>query len=352
MSLSLCSTLLLLFVTLTYANSAEQTDWSGGPGVQGPFLDWETTFNLSFHVFWNTPGSISLAPVADHLVDGSFVGASSVYAEDVDRDGDMDVLGAATVAYDLTWWENADGTGTDWVEHSVDEYIVAAGSVYAEDVDGDGDMDVLGAAGGADDIIWWSLSGYKSHGYLESSILDTQSSNLRWDFLLWDATSPVGTSVSFQVRGSDLVWIPGAWSDTLTVPGSLSGILQPGDRYMQYRAILRTTDPNVTPLLDEVTVTWGIVGVSESTGPVPQGYALLLVAPNPSRAPSISFTLPEPSPVTLIIHDLTGRRVRTWERDRLSAGLHEIELEMLPPGVYFCRMTAGTFTETRRFVVE
>jgi len=28
-------------------------------------------------------------------------------------------------------------------------------SVYAADMDGDGDMDVLGAAIDADDIIWW-----------------------------------------------------------------------------------------------------------------------------------------------------------------------------------------------------
>ncbi|MFC1462658.1 FG-GAP-like repeat-containing protein [Verrucomicrobiota bacterium] len=91
----------------------------------------------------------------EHTVDGIFDGANSAYAADVDGDGDMDVLGAASYADDIAWWENTDGTGTNWAEHTVDGAFDGANSVYAADVDGDGDMDVLGAAGDADDITWW-----------------------------------------------------------------------------------------------------------------------------------------------------------------------------------------------------
>jgi hypothetical protein len=44
-----------------------------------------------------------------HTVDGSFDFAASVYAADVDGDGDVDVLGAAANANDITWWENKGG---------------------------------------------------------------------------------------------------------------------------------------------------------------------------------------------------------------------------------------------------
>ncbi len=91
----------------------------------------------------------------EHTVDGAFDGAHSVYAADVDGDGDMDVLGAAWVADDITWWENTAGDGTAWTEHTVDGSFLTASSVYAADIDGDGDMDVLGAAAHADDITWW-----------------------------------------------------------------------------------------------------------------------------------------------------------------------------------------------------
>ncbi len=90
----------------------------------------------------------------EHLVDGSFTAAWSVYAADVDGDGDMDILGAAASGYDITWWENTASDGTAWAEHTVDGYFNGI-SVYAADVDGDGDMDVLGAAQADDTIAWW-----------------------------------------------------------------------------------------------------------------------------------------------------------------------------------------------------
>ena len=88
-------------------------------------------------------------------MDGSFDGAGAVYAADIDGDGDMDVLGAAFNGDDLAWWENTTGDGTSWTEHMLDGSFDGAWSVYAADVDGDGDMDVLGAAFWDDSIAWW-----------------------------------------------------------------------------------------------------------------------------------------------------------------------------------------------------
>jgi len=92
---------------------------------------------------------------AEHTVNSSFDGASAVYAADIDGDGDMDILGAAYGADEITWWENTDGTGSTWIEHIIDGSFDGVESVYAADIDGDGDMDILGAAHDADDIAWW-----------------------------------------------------------------------------------------------------------------------------------------------------------------------------------------------------
>ncbi len=91
----------------------------------------------------------------EHAVDSEFEGANCVYAADVDNDGDIDVLGAAIFADDITWWENLDGTGLVWFEHIVDGEYDGVQSVYAADMDGDGDIDVLGAAYSVDEITWW-----------------------------------------------------------------------------------------------------------------------------------------------------------------------------------------------------
>jgi hypothetical protein len=56
------------------------------------------------------------------------------------------------------------------VLHTIDGNFDLACSVYAVDVDGDGDIDVLGAAADADDITWWKLySGNNTNGRYNSS---------------------------------------------------------------------------------------------------------------------------------------------------------------------------------------
>ena len=133
---------------LAYSVYAADVDGDGDMDVLG-------AAGLADDITWweNTAGDGSAW--VEHTVDTSFDGARSVYAEDVDGDGDIDILGAANGANDITWWENTTGDGTVWTEHSVDTSFDDPYSVYAADVDGDGDMDVLGAAFGADDITWW-----------------------------------------------------------------------------------------------------------------------------------------------------------------------------------------------------
>ncbi len=284
----------------------------------------------------------------EHTVDGIFNGAHSVYSTDVNGNGYMDVLGAAFYGGDITWWENVDGTGTSWTEHTVDGYFDGAVSVFSVDVNGDGYMDVLGAAWAADDITWWDLTSYVPDGWLESSILDTQM-DPEWNNLEWNCQTPLGTSVSFQVRASDDHTSMGAWSDTLLIPGLLQGILTDGDQYVQYRVMLETSDPDTTPVLFDLTLTWDPMGIEGSEGP--DILALLPFSPNPSSLPAVRFSLPEPASVELSIFDLSGRLIDEIHGDDYSPGYHDILLRDLSSGMYFCRMISGDYRGMQRFVV-
>ncbi|NQT34324.1 VCBS repeat-containing protein, partial [bacterium] len=117
-----------------------------GTADQGNTLSW-----------WENDGSQNFTR---RNVDVSFTGASSCVATDLDHDGDVDLLGAASVLDDITWWEN-DGTPANggWIEHTIKGDFDGAYSIYTADVDGDGDMDVLGAAHTGDDITWWENDG-------------------------------------------------------------------------------------------------------------------------------------------------------------------------------------------------
>ncbi len=285
----------------------------------------------------------------EHTVDEDFDGATSVYSEDIDGDGDFDILGVAQNADDITWWENIDGSGTSWDEHMVDGDFDGARSVYSEDINGDGDMDILSAAPANDEIAWWNLSTYSSAGFLDSSILDIQADAV-WNYLDWNSQTPSGTSVSVQVRASDDYTVMGNWSAILTSPCSLEGILNDGDRYVQYRTIFETSNPDTTPALHDITITWNPLGIQGEPGP--GSFELLPFHPNPATAsPVIRFTLPELSSVELFVFDITGRLIETTPPQEYSSGYHSIFLDELSPGIYFCRMVSGEFTATQRLVV-
>ena len=82
-------------------------------------------------------------------------GAYSVYAADVDGDGDLDVLSASRIDAKIAWYENIDGKGTFGEQQVITTVARAAYSVYAADVDGDGDIDVLSASRDDDKIAWY-----------------------------------------------------------------------------------------------------------------------------------------------------------------------------------------------------
>ncbi len=64
--------------------------------------------------------------------------ASSVFAADLDGDGDQDVLSASWGDDKIAWYENLGG-GTFGGPHAITLNAVGAMCVYATDIDGDGD---------------------------------------------------------------------------------------------------------------------------------------------------------------------------------------------------------------------
>lgn len=97
-------------------------------------------------------------------------GAQGVYAADVDGDGDMDLLSASLNDDKIAWYEN-DGY-ENFTEHSISTDADEAVDVRAADVDGDGDLDVLSASRNDDTIAWYENNG--EQGFVER-IITTQA---------------------------------------------------------------------------------------------------------------------------------------------------------------------------------
>ncbi len=86
---------------------------------------------------------------------GSLSLCYSLFAADVNGDGYMDVLGTSATYNDIYWWKNVDGSGTSWVKDTIDADIGGAMSVCAIDINGDSAIDILGAGWSEDSICWW-----------------------------------------------------------------------------------------------------------------------------------------------------------------------------------------------------
>jgi hypothetical protein len=86
-------------------------------------------------------------------------GNQSVFATDLDGDGDMDVLSASALDDKIAWYENTDGLGSFGGEQTISTTANGAASVYATDLDGDGDMDVLSASSNDSKIAWYENNG-------------------------------------------------------------------------------------------------------------------------------------------------------------------------------------------------
>jgi hypothetical protein len=105
-------------------------------------------------------------------IDDNFNQAHEVFAADVDGDGDTDVLGAAAGSSNITWWRNGGGKPIEWTEQQISGFFAGARSVYVADIDGDDDNDVLGAALNSHDILWWRNDGGDPIEWTEMTVDD------------------------------------------------------------------------------------------------------------------------------------------------------------------------------------
>ena len=95
-------------------------------------------------------------------------------------------------------------------------------------------------------------------------------------------------------------------------------------------------------------------GVDGSPGGVPGDYVLCDAYPNPfNPSTRIVFSIPKRTQVKLNILDVLGREVALLVDDERAAGIYEVRCDAgsLPSGMYFYRLQAGEFLDTKRMIL-
>jgi hypothetical protein len=278
------------------------------------------------------------------LIHGNFLGVATVCAADFDGDGDPDVLAAGQDPGDIAWWENLNGLGTDWGMHWLNGAFSGAWPTHFGDVDGDGDLDMLGGAYYSGQLRWWEATEFRDAGSLRSSILDAGAAHAA-AILDWQATVPGDTELSVRYRSGDDPAELGEWSMPITAPGPLTGGL---GRFLQYEIQLTSNDPELSPILEELSFDWETTSCPTNAA---EGGQLHLYAGRSLRGRTdLYFTLPRACSPRLVLVDATGRRVRTLLMGDgvLQAGSHRRHWDgrndagrRLPSGVYFASLEAN-----------
>ncbi|MCP4231878.1 MAG: T9SS type A sorting domain-containing protein [bacterium] len=305
--------------------------------------------------WWENNGS---ATFTRHNISSSYNGAYDVDVGDLDQDGFIDILSSAQNSDTLDIWEN-DGNFNFAANHTVlaTGYNEASGVLIENIYSGSAGPELLtcNMNGGSDGSVdyWMIVDGYEADGELISSIYDTGDTTNDWHTIGWNANTPGGTSVKFQVRGSANAGDMGAWSSDITSPGSLSGFLDTGDRYFQYKTILETTDNAVTPRLQDVTFIWDNTSVDGEDPLAPTSFSLGSAYPNPATEfATISFALPEACDVTLDLYDVKGRKISTLARGDYQPGVYKLAVGGLSSGLYLYTLNAGEFADSKKMVVK
>jgi para-nitrobenzyl esterase len=104
-------------------------------------------------------------------------------------------------------------------------------------------------------------------------------------------------------------------------------------------------------LWDSISTFASVTPLSASS---PKTFALDQNYPNPfNPSTGIRYQVSEISEVHLDVFDLLGRRVATLVNERQATGLYQVNFNAasLASGVYFYKLTAGTFTQTRKMML-
>jgi hypothetical protein len=123
---------------------------------------------------------------------------------------------------------------------------------------------------------------YATTGSYTSRILDGGAA-VFWSAIDWISETPAGTNIAMQVRMGNTSVPDAGWTDWIAVtPGSMIG---GSSRYLQYRADLTSSNANLTPVLQTVTVSYNtsqadnLAPVVASQSPAPGVVGVSPVAP-------------------------------------------------------------------------
>ena len=306
------------------------------------------TFSL-LSLFLFTSVLVGQPTFSEHSISTSADGLRSVYAADVDGDGDMDVLSASANVDKIAWHENDGSEG--FTEHAISTSTDGARSVYAVDVDGDGDMDVLSASQLDNKIAWYENEEIPLEVPTGFALYPQETSVL----LTWSPVSDDDFQYYILERSTDSVFTEDVVSNELIINYYEDDSLEYDTEYFYRLSYYNGVHQSEYSDVLSVTLEWMDVDVDQ----LPTVYALHQNYPNPfNPTTQIKYDLPEDALVSITIYDIMGRSIRSLVKSRQTAGYRSVQWnatnnlgEPVSAGMYIYMIQAGEFRQVKKMVL-
>jgi photosystem II stability/assembly factor-like uncharacterized protein len=189
-----------------------------------------------------------------------------------------------------------------------------------------------------------------------ASIVKTTNAGMNWDYI---SLNIFGVGQKLARRTSYEMWIPLGFSQRWAVSF---------DSLKHWETI---NAPDTTSIYDAIFIdslrgwafgtsgsiykfNYSAIGVIPNSNNLPLSPVLLQNYPNPfNPSTTISYTLPRFLHIRITLFDILGREVKILYDDFQKEGEHKLrfDAEGLASGVYFYKLEAGVFTETKKMVI-
>jgi M6 family metalloprotease-like protein len=160
----------------------------------------------------------------------------------------------------------------------------------------------------------------------------------------------VAPSAAIRMRPTEY-FLPGEATRACTVSVSPK-VLQKGITYAARVIIDGTPGPGQKHF--EIPIQFEVVTAVDVSTEMPRRFTLAQNYPNPfNPSTTIRYELPHASPVSLKVFNSLGQEVATLVNEAKPAGVFSVQFDAgsLASGLYFYRLQAGNFVETRKMLV-
>jgi hypothetical protein len=189
------------------------------------------------------------------------------------------------------------------------------------------------------------------------------------EYVLYDLTADVGESVTVRTNDTEIL----KKEDSLTVLNFLTsgrfyevdGLIKYNITLGKYLGLVSQTSwetglsskailgAKINGVMNGDSI---LTGVNEKVKNIPAKFSLSQNYPNPfNPSTKIKYSIPKTSIVKLQIFDILGKEIAVLINEEKHPGEYEFNFDAslynLPSGIYFYRLSAGSFSETKKLIL-